>query len=82
MRHVLERRIAGIPALIVVNYFKRDTRQMGSEQAASEWDYMGYAELGYEICDTKGKLAPWLARKLSKQDWIELENGIVRELSA
>ena len=56
-------RLAGIPCIIVVNsiqFYKGQGRR-----AASDWDAVDYTEIDFDVCDRRGRLAPWLARKLT-----------------
>jgi len=72
----IESYVAGIPCIIgVVDY----TCVKGSYNyhAASDWDYHGYTESEWEVCDRKGRPAPWLARKLTS----EIEREIEREIA-
>jgi hypothetical protein len=44
--------------------------------AASDWDYHGYSESEWEVCDRRGRPAPWLAKKLTDEDEAEIEKEI------
>lgn len=58
--------IAGIPCGIKVTHFRAVAGD--SSTWASDWDYYGYTELDYIVLDRKGYPAPWLEKKLDKQD--------------
>jgi hypothetical protein len=59
-------RAAGLPACAGITHFAYQPRFPGSPyQCASDWDCLGYEELEWDLLDRKGRLAPWLARKLS-----------------
>jgi hypothetical protein len=69
-----ESNVAGIPCIIgVMNYTK--VRGSFSRNAASDMDYYGYCESEWEVCDRRGRPAPWLERKLDNtmRDRIEQE---------
>ena len=71
----IETRVAGIPCLIgVVEYFS--VAGSYSQNAASDWDYYGYTESDWEVCDRRGRPAPWLARKLNDKITREIESEI------
>ena len=48
-----------------------------SYNAPSDLDYHGYTELDYTICDRRGRPAPWLERKASKDDIANIEEEIL-----
>jgi len=63
--------VAGIPCLIkVTHYFKQ--KPMGPS-ADSDWDCYGYTEVEFEVCDRRGRPAPWLERKLTLEDKNRIE---------
>lgn len=71
----IETRVAGIPCIIgVVDY--SSTAGSYSYNAASDWDYYGYSESEWEVCDRRGRPAPWLARKLTSSIEREIEQEI------
>jgi hypothetical protein len=71
----IETRVAGIPCLIgVVEYFS--VAGSYSQNAASDWDYYGYTESDWEVCDRRGRPAPWLARKLTDKITREIDSEI------
>ena len=71
----IETRVAGIPCVIgVVEYFS--VAGSYSQNAASDWDYYGYTESDWEVCDRRGRPAPWLARKLTDKITREIESEI------
>jgi len=59
--------VAGIPCTIWVHYVEV-TEGSYSYNAASDWDYYGYKELEYTVCDRRGRPAPWLEKKLTEED--------------
>lgn len=66
--------MAGIPCLInVTHYFKQ--KPMGP-RADSDWDCYGYTEIEFEVCDRRGRPAPWLERKLTLEDKQRIETEI------
>jgi len=67
--------VAGIPCIIgVVDY--TCVKGSYSYHAASDWDYHGYTESEWEVCDRRGRPAPWLARKLTDKIEREIEKEI------
>ena len=58
--------LAGIPCLIgVATYTRVGPWRGGIESCPSSDDYYGYEECEWEICDRKGYVANWLARKIT-----------------
>jgi hypothetical protein len=37
-------------------------------RADNPWDYYGYTEFDYTVCDRRGRPAPWLEKKLTRAD--------------
>ena len=71
--------VAGIPCLIdpthvlvVPGSYSRD--------AASDHDYYGCTEVDFQVCDRRGRPAPWLERKLTPADRARLEQLILNQL--
>ena len=72
----IETRVAGIPCLIgVVDYIS--VTGSYSQNAASDWDYHGYSESDWVVCDRRGRPAPWLEKKMTSKD----ERRIVQEIA-
>jgi hypothetical protein len=71
----VEARISGIPCLIEVTHYLK-VRGSGSWNAPSDMDYHGYEEINFEVCDRRGRQAPWLERKMTKDDIREIERLI------
>jgi len=75
----IESRVAGIPCIIgVVEYFS--VAGSYSQNAASDWDYHGYSESEWVVCDRRGRPAPWLERKLTDKDSSRIESEIAEHL--
>ena len=72
----IETKISGIPCIVGVTHFE-SVRGSFSYHAASDWDYHGYTECEFEVCDRRGRPAPWLARKMSTGDVSRIESEIV-----
>ena len=53
----IETRVAGIPCIIGVIEFESVAGSY-SYYAASDWDYHGYTETDWEVCDRRGRPAP------------------------
>lgn len=59
-------RIAGIPCMIDVTHY-REQKPMG-RWADSDMDCDGFTEFEYQVLDRRGRPAPWLERKATKDD--------------
>lgn len=71
----IETRVAGIPCIIgVIEY--ESTAGSYDYNAASDWDYHGYTECDFEVCDRRGRPAPWLAKKLTSKIEAAIEQEI------
>jgi hypothetical protein len=71
----IETRVAGIPCIIgVIEY--SSTSGSYNYNAASDMDYYGYTDCNWEVCDSRGRPAPWLARKLTSKIEREIESEI------
>ena len=67
----IEHRVAGIPCLIgVITY----------ETEPQTWDEPGYTDMEWEILDRRGRLAPWLERKVTAQEEASIEEAIYHEM--
>jgi len=67
----LESQISGIPCLIEVTEFEQWTERPG---------YYKCTELDYEVRDRRGRLAPWLKRKLTRNDHDRIVGEIIDAL--
>lgn len=67
-------RIAGIPCLMRVDFVHL---QAPDRRADNRWDYEGYSEIEYTVCDTRVRSAPWLERKLTEADEARIEEEIL-----
>lgn len=74
MSALMEARIAGIPCTVRVDSYV--CRAPDRNSWASDWDYEGYTEMDYTICDQRGRPAPWLERKMTPADTAGLEAEI------
>ena len=73
MKNLFETKIQGIPCTIDVHLA---TRVNGSHSysAASDFDFHGYTEFQYTVCDRRGRPAPWLEKKMTKADEERIES--------
>ncbi len=71
-------RVAGIPAVARVTY-AHYTRP-DPFTWASDWDFYGGWTLDWEICDSRGRPAPWLEKKLTKADRKRIEAELIEAL--
>ena len=67
-------RCAGIPCIARVTHYLK--QQPLGTSADSDWDCYGYEEIEFDLCDQRGRPAPWLERKLSDQDNDRIQNEI------
>lgn len=78
MSDLVDVRIAGIPATVQIDSFKRIKPWRGGiESCPSDLDYYGYVEMEYTICDRNGRPAPWLERKVKQKDVDAIEEAII-----
>ena len=73
-------KIAGIPCLIKVESAVVNPGSY-SYNAVSDYDYYGYCEIEYTVCDRKGYPAPWLAKKVNSKINTDIENMIIDNCS-
>lgn len=71
----IETRVAGIPCIIGVTDYS-STSGSYNYNAASDHDYYGYSESCWEVCDRRGRPAPWLAKKLTSREESRIESEI------
>ena len=71
----IKARVAGIPCIIGVTYFDNVIGSY-SYHAASDLDYHGYTDIEFDLLDRKGRLAPWLERKLDNIERERIEQLI------
>jgi hypothetical protein len=70
--------IAGIPAVVRVIYANYTQPDPGTW--ASDIDFYGGWELDWEICDSRGRPAPWLERKATDDDRQRIEAELIEQL--
>lgn len=71
----IESTVAGIPCLVQIDHVFVQ-RPMGPS-ADSDLDCYGYAEVEFTVLDRNGRPAPWLSKKLTKQEIERIENMIL-----
>jgi len=71
--------VANIPAVIRVHSFIK-VRGSHSYNAPSDMDYHGYTESEWEVCDRRGRPAPWLARKINDEINERIEETIATHM--
>lgn len=75
---MINARIQGIPCLIdVINY---ECAPALGPWADNDMDCYGYAEIDFEVCDRRGRPAPWLERKMTDSDVTEIEALITADM--
>lgn len=77
----LETRICGIPCAVAV-FDIVSVKGSFSYAAPSDLDYYGYTDFDYRVCDQRGRPAPWLERKMTKNDRELLEERINEEIAS
>lgn len=73
----IEARIAGIPCLIGVKEYNK-VQGSYSYHASSDWDYYGYTDCSWDVLDRRGRIAPWLEKKLDNKTRDEIETLIAK----
>lgn len=76
----LETTIAGIPCIVRVTHYL-DVPGCFSRNADSDLDYYGYTEIEWEVCDRRGRPAPWLDRKMTDKDEDRIRTEIHEAMS-
>jgi len=71
---IIESTVAGIPCLIQID---RCLVVKPNHRADNDWDYFGYTEISFNVLDRKGRLAPWLTRKITADDTSRIETQIL-----
>jgi hypothetical protein len=70
--------IAGIPCTVEVTRHVVVKPWGGSPHTCpSSDDYYGYSEVEFEVCDRRGRPAPWLERKMTEDDVRRIEGEIL-----
>ena len=67
----IETTVAGIPCIVGVTEYSSVAGDCGAD---SDWDYEGYTEFDYTVCDRRGRPAPWLAKKLTSDDEARIQD--------
>jgi len=70
----IESAVAGIPCQIQIDYYISVPGDSGTW--ASDWDYYGYTDSDWTVCDRRGRPAPWLECKLTDDDKARIEREI------
>jgi hypothetical protein len=75
----IETCIAGIPAIVrVTDYIK--VKGSHDYNAPSDMDFYGYQEYEYDVCDRRGRPAPWLEKKLTGKDRDRIDFDITKHM--
>ncbi len=74
----IETRIAGIPCVVRVDY--ASYTKPDPSNWVSDWDFYGGWDLNWEVCDRRGRPAPWLEKKLDKYECKRIEEELIKEL--
>lgn len=72
---LMDYRIAGIPCTIQLDYLF--VQEPLGPNCDSDQDCYGYADVEFTVCDTKGRPAPWLAKKMTMAEGMEIEALLV-----
>jgi len=68
--------VSGIPALIGV--FLYENVVPDHRCTDSDVDFNGYIDIEFNILDSKGRLAPWLSKKLTEKSIEQIEEQIIQ----
>ena len=73
MSYEFESRVGGIPCIIRVTGYSagRPARIWGRPEDCSPEEH---PEVEFQVCDLRGRPAPWLERKLDTRGWRDLES--------
>ncbi len=75
----IQTRVAGIPCIIGVTHYQ-SVRGSYNRHADSDWDYHGYTECEFVVCDRRGRPAPWLQKKMTSTDESRIEHEIDQQM--
>lgn len=75
----IESTVSGIPCLIGVTEFS-SVQGSYNYNAASDIDYHGYIDCCWEVLDRRGRIAPWLERKLTSGDRVRIDHEIAEAM--
>lgn len=67
--------LGGLPCQIGVHTY-RVVRGSFAYNAPSDLDYNGYTDIEYDILDRRGRPAAWIERRLTRQDYLDIEQLI------
>ncbi len=73
-QQIIESTVAGIPCQVQIDHFV--SVKGDSSTWASDWDFYGYTEIEFTVCDRRGRAAPWLTNKLTADDKARIEQEI------
>lgn len=78
MADYVDTRISGIPCKVRVDRVEIVPPWTGSSiNCPSADDYYGYSEVEFTVCDRRGRVAPWLERKMTGSDYERIESEIL-----
>ena len=72
----VQTRIAGIPAIVRVTHYIK-VKGSHDYNAPSDMDFYGYEDYDFDVCDSRGRLAPWLEKKLTNKDLDRVHTDII-----
>ena len=70
----IETRISGIPCTVTLD--RMFVQKPLGRNCDSDWDCYGYTEIEFTVRDRRGRLAPWLERKMTNKDQSRIENEL------
>ena len=70
----IKTRISGIPCIVTLD--RMFVQKPLGRNCDSDWDCYGYTEIEFTVRDRRGRLAPWLERKMSDTDRSRIENAL------
>jgi len=78
MAEFIDTTISGIPCKARVDRVDIVPPWNGSPHTCpSADDYHGYSEVEFTVCDRRGRVAPWLERKMTGADHERIESEIL-----
>ena len=75
MSYEFESTVAGIPCIIHITSYS-------GGRPATHWEPCEYPEVEIEVCDRRGRPAPWLERKLDSKARADLETEALEHIAS
>ena len=72
----IETTVSGIPAIIGVISYESAAPDYTCRD--SDIDFNGYIDIDFEVLDRRGRIAPWLSKKLTATSTERLEEQVIK----